>query len=98
VAFKKIYAEPDPAIRHDKLNKEPIDTIVFGMETGEIFDPDSRTMKVKPYIDKVFRINTERLDNNDFSNNGPTSALLAQQLKEVIPDLVIKVAPQPASA
>lgn len=97
VAVKETFPDSDLAKQHNKRDKEPLKTIVFNMETGEIFDRASRTMKVKPYLEKVLRMPTEMLDNNDFSATAAASSLLAMQLTETVPDLVIQVASHPSS-
>ncbi|KAH8909411.1 hypothetical protein BR93DRAFT_391795 [Coniochaeta sp. PMI_546] len=49
VAVKETFPDSDLAKQHNKRDKEPAKTIVFNMETGEIFDRASHTLKVKPY-------------------------------------------------
>ncbi|TIC90921.1 hypothetical protein CH35J_011080 [Colletotrichum higginsianum] len=97
ISFKKVYTEPDPSKRHDQDIKEPIEEISLGMDVGEIFDLESRTMKVRPYVNRVFKTLHQSLDANDFKDNAPTSTLLALQLNESIPELLISL-PQAASS
>ncbi|WQF88012.1 hypothetical protein CDEST_13026 [Colletotrichum destructivum] len=97
VSFKKVYTEPDPAKRHDQDNKELIKEISFGMDNGEIFDLKSRTMKVRPYVDRVFKTLHQSLDANDFKDEGSSSTLLALHLNESIPELLISL-PQASSS
>ncbi|CAI4214894.1 unnamed protein product [Parascedosporium putredinis] len=91
VSYKKIYTEPDPDKRHDKANKKPIYSKTFPMRDKEVFDLQSRTLKVEPYLDKVHEALWTTLDRADFSDEAKTSALLALQLNESIPELRIAI-------
>ncbi|KAK0747048.1 hypothetical protein B0T18DRAFT_466613 [Schizothecium vesticola] len=78
VSFKKVYTEPDPNNRLDKDSKTPIKEQGYPMDAGEIFDLTSRTIKAEP-----------KLTPHDFSDKAPSSTLLALQLNESIPELLI---------
>ncbi|KAK6215472.1 hypothetical protein QIS74_08491 [Colletotrichum tabaci] len=97
VSYKKVHTEPDPSKMHDHHNKKPIKEISFGMDAGEIFDLESRTMKVRPYVDRVFKTLHQSLDANDFKDDAPSSTLLALQLNESIPELLISLPQGPLS-
>ncbi|KAK1829754.1 hypothetical protein QBC39DRAFT_310410, partial [Podospora conica] len=89
VSFKKVYTEPDPNNRLDKDSKTPIKKVPYPMATGEIFDLRSRTIKAKPYTDAVLAAIQSKLKTPDFSDSVPSSTLLALQLNESIPELLI---------
>lgn len=89
VSFKKVYTEPDPNNRLDKDSKTAINSHTYPMEVGEIFDLKSRTIKAEPYAKAVFDTIQSKLTPHDFSDTTPSSTLLALQLNESIPELLV---------
>ncbi|KAK0722056.1 hypothetical protein B0T26DRAFT_739368 [Lasiosphaeria miniovina] len=89
VAVKKVYTEPDPSKRQDKEYKTAFPGTSFPMDVGEVFDLKSRTINVKPYVTHIFKTLKKNMDAKDFKDDAPSSTLLALQLNESIPELLI---------
>lgn len=98
VSFKKVYTEPDPNNRLDKDSKTAIISLAYPMEAGEIFDLTSRTIKAEPYTKAVLATIQSALKSHDFSDTAPSSTLLALQLNESIPELLITLPQVPRAA
>lgn len=98
VSFKKVYTEPDPNSRLDKDSKTPIKEQAYPMDPGAIFDLKSRTIKADPYARAVLATIQSKLTPQDFSDTAISSTLLALQLNESIPELLITLPQAPRVA